>query len=51
MYVMVDVAIPVPATLVNAAGSPPLQIVWLAAIVPAVGTDCTVTVKTLDGFD
>ena len=44
--------LPLPATvLVKAAGSPPLQIVCAAAMVPAVGTVCTVTVNTLDAAD
>ena len=40
------VIVPAPVlfvVLVNAAGSPPLHIVWAVPIAPAVGTDCTVT--------
>ena len=52
IYEIVAPTFPVPAALLaNAAGSPPLQIVCAAAIVPATGTDWTVTVSTLDADD
>ena len=42
---------PVPAVLVKAAGSPPLQIVCAPAIAPAVGTLWTVTCSGAVGND
>ena len=50
MYVIAPSPVP-SVLLVNAAGSPELQMVWLEPILPAVGTDWTVTVITFEGTD
>ena len=42
---------PVPTVLVNATGSPSLQMVWSTLMVPAVGVLCTVTVTNAAGID